>query len=58
MKKQNQKQQTPGNNIHTRARGNFTIGFYLVDLFAGGTKDTFFLSNITLYEPDNGVDTI
>ena len=36
--------------------GNFTIGIYLVDLFALGTKDTYFQFNIQLRELDEIIE--
>ena len=38
------------------SNGNYTIGIYLVDLFALGTKDTFYRFNIEPAELDKMVD--
>lgn len=42
--------------VRKHTNGNFTIGIYLVDLFALGTKDTFFRFNIPAHELDELIE--
>ena len=42
--------------VRKHSNGNYTIGIYLVDLFALGTKDTFYRFNIEPAELDKMVD--